>query len=518
MNRFAFCLFAAAFGLAVPSFAVDKSAYKWEKTTFLAPGVGLSKCSFTEPRLLRVVAVHIDLKKSQVAFTGTGRAKDWDKPLEDDGAGGLLNARTKENFPPELCKVRVEGETVTSFFKRMDATAEHEALIAFPTRGTRIPRFEHTYDPWGLYISDGVVVSDNAKNRSPIFVVRKDGTASIETTVVPAEYPDILVAHSGSSLIRRNGESLVGANRPGFSPRIGIGLTADKQQCYIVALDGGSPRYDGKDPRSSLYDLDEAFEALGVTDAMSFDVGVYTALVVRDPKTGEPMHVNPFGSGPESTLVETIIGIYRPVKGKAASAAAGVKPLAAPAAPAKTPEQISAKVQNVRLDAVKEKLTAAKTSPSETTLRGQFRVSVRSSQPRFKRPIANVVALFDIGGMWRYCDVILSDPETSAGRCLDPEHTVSQISTWSQDVTASEWRTVTYGDPKSGFFKRYGLDAEKAKLLCYRIEIWQNGVLVDSYDYGYRQAKRAGVPEDWYLKGKHPGAISYRWPPQPKAK
>lgn len=516
MNRVSFSFLAAILCMALPSVAVDKSAYKWEKTTFLAPGVGISKCTFGEPRLLRIVAIHIDLKKSQIAFTGTGRAKAWDSPLEDDGTG-LLNPRTKEPYDPELCKVRVEGETVTSFFKTVNATPGREALIAFPSRGTRFPRFKHTYDPWGLYISEGEIVSDCNKTRSPIFVVRKDGAASIETTVVPAEYPDILLAHSGSMLIRRNGECVLGENRLGFSARVGIGLTADKQQCYIIALDGGSTQYEPKS-RSSYYDLDEAFEALGVSDAMAFELGATTALIVRDPTSGEPLHLNPFGNKPDETIVETNIGIYRPVKGKAVSVAAGAKaaPAAAPTPAAKTPEQITAKIQNVRLDAAKEKLTAAKTSPSETTLRGQFHVSVRSSLPRFKRPVANVVALFDIDGSWRYCDVVLSDKETSAGLCLNREQTVARISKGQTDVTASDWRQLTYGDPKVGFFKQYRTD-EKAKLICYRVEIWQNGVLVDSYDSGYRQAKRQGVPEDWYIKGKHPGAISYRWPPAPKA-
>lgn len=509
MNRSFLAIIPAMFCLALPSYAVDKHAYKWEKTIPLAPGVGYSRCTLTEPRRLNIYAVHVDLKKAQIGFTGTGRAKDWGKALQDDGKS-LVHPTTKKPYDPELCKVRVEGESVTSFFKRMDATPGREALVAFASRGVRLPRFEHIFDPWGLYISDGEIVSDCAKNRSPIFVVHKDGTASIETTVVPAEYPNILLAHSGGLLLRRNGECLVGQDRPGFGPRLGLGLTADKQQLYIIALDGGLQTYDAQDPRSSYYDLNDVFEALGVTDAMNLESNHATALIIRDPKTGEPLHANALSNRPDSVTVETVIGLYRPVKDK--PSAAGAKAAPAPAAaPVKTPEQITAKIQNVRLDAFREK-----TAPVETTLRGQFRVSVRSSLPRFKRPVANVVALFDIGGMWRYCDVILGEQETSAGRCLDQEHTVSRVSTWYQDVTASEWRNLTYGDPKVGFFRRYGLDAEKAKLLCYRIEIWQNGVLVDSYDSGYRQAKRLGVPEDWYIKGKHPNAISYRWPPKAK--
>ena len=54
--------------------------------------------------------------------------------------------------------------------------------------------------------------------------------------------------------------------------------------------------------------------------------------------------------------------------------------------------------------------------------------------------------------------------------------------------------------------------------MAYRLEFWQNGALVTSYDVEKSPLKRLGVPEDWYIKGKHPGKISYIWPPPPAKK
>ena len=156
--------------------------------------------------------------------------------------------------------------------------------------------------------------------------------------------------------------------------------------------------------------------------------------------------------------------------------------------------------------------------PPELQLKGQVRMRVSSELPRFKRPILNVVGLFDIGGVWRYYDVIVTDQKTSGGGCLDQEHTIARVSQWQPEVGADSWSQPVFGDSKSGFFRGYHIDVAKAKLIAYRLEIWQNGALVTAYDSDKAALKRAGVPEDWYVKGKYGGKISYRWPPPPDKK
>ena len=45
--------------------------------------------------------------------------------------------------------------------------------------------------------------------------------------------------------------------------------------------------------------------------------------------------------------------------------------------------------------------------------------------------------------------------------------------------------------------------------------MWQNGGLVATNESDQRQLKKLGVPEDWHVKGKYAGKITYRWPPPP---
>ena len=182
---------------------------------------------------------------------------------------------------------------------------------------------------------------------------------------------------------------------------------------------------------------------------------------------------------------------------------------AAPAAEAApvAEAQVEAKIGAFRLSAVREK-----GPPPETLLRGQVKVAVTSSRARFKRPVFSVSALFDVGGVWRYYDAICLEQRTSKGPALGREQTLKRMSLKQPEVTASAWGQLVYGDSKEGFFRRCGIDYDGARLIAYRVEVWQNGVLVASADSDSSAAKRLGVPADWYLKGRHEGKMVYHWP------
>lgn len=510
MHRFLPIALTLAFFAVAGSAQAKRTDLKWTTPTNLTIGVEFSQCTIESPRLVRISAIHIDFKRAKIGFTGTGRTTGWGQPLEDDGTG-LLNPSTKEPYDKELTKIRVKGETVTDFFTRMDAAEDHEALIAFPSRGMRNPRFKSQFfDPWGLYISNGVVVSDGRINRRPIFVIRKDGTASIEEAIMPAEYPDILLAHSGNYLIRKNGNNVTDPNLLGYCARIAIGLSADKQHCYIVSYDSGTAAYE-KDTRSSYHDLNDIFEILGASDAMGFDGMRSTALVIRDPEKGGPRQLNLLKPSTNDTAtVETVIGVYKAAKGKTIAASQ-------PAADDdKSSDQVTAHLAQKSVSVLSPTLYKIRKT-SYTSLRGQIRVNLSTSQPRIRRPIAHVIGLFDVGGTWKCYDTVLTEQKTSEGPVLAGGQTAARLSQAQMEVTASDWRQPVYGDAKNGFFKKSRID-EKAKLLCYRIEIWQNGTLVDSYEYMPKSTKRLGVPDSWHIKGKHLTSMTYTWPPPPPPK
>lgn len=129
----------------------------------------------------------------------------------------------------------------------------------------------------------------------------------------------------------------------------------------------------------------------------------------------------------------------------------------------------------------------------------------------------NVIGLFDYNGTWRYYDVLCCDPNESYGILAVKQYTTQQYSNWQPEVDSETWKTIAIGSPKSAFFTGYGIP-DKAKLLLYRLEVWQGGKVIGEYESDPKAAKKLGLPDDWYVKGKHEGKIVYKYPPEEKKK
>ena len=184
-----------------------------------------------------------------------------------------------------------------------------------------------------------------------------------------------------------------------------------------------------------------------------------------------------------------------------------------PATAQKPPEQqVSGRFTRTRLAPL-----TAKGRPNQT-LSGRVVATFSSDQTRVKRPVLYIAALYDVDGMWRMYDVICSTPEVWYGHLLSQSQTPAQVSKWQMEISKDACNTVTFGDLRVGFFNDCGISSSRAKLIGYRLELWQNGGLVKSFDSAAHVVRRAGAPEDWHVKGKYPGKIVYRWPPPPPAK
>jgi hypothetical protein len=89
----------------------------------------------------------------------------------------------------------------------------------------------------------------------------------------------------------RNGQDVLGTQtvRPAFGeqrhPRTAIGWTADRRRLFIIVVDGRQPPYsDGM----SLPELIWAFRRLGAADALNFDGGGSTAVVIGGTLANRP--------------------------------------------------------------------------------------------------------------------------------------------------------------------------------------------------------------------------------------
>ena len=472
-----------------------------------APGVTLRESTVEKPRHLRLKALKIDLKTPGLKFTGTGRCPGWGEPLAE-----AKTLYVKDVKRPDAFK-RTALESTQSFFARCARPVAAggrglDMIAAFGMSQGDPPYSGGFARPNGIIISDGETVSA-APGGNVALVIRKDGRADIVQNLPAAEFADVDFARSGYSALRLNGQlATTSTSRRG---RTALGLTADRRWLYLVSADVEDESRCVSDGISNV-EFDYLMSLFSVADAVICGFGRNAEIVVRDAQNPAGRSLNGYAS--PAPMVQYNGGLYLERKAgapekpaKAEKPVKPVKPVTA-AKETKPSNPVEAKIVNGRLSMFKAK------PGNQSVLRGEVKISVRTDLPRIKRPMLNVIALFDIDGMWRWCDVLCSEPNQSYGSCLPREATPARYSSYQAEVSADAWDSVTFGNPKTSFFTGYAVP-EKAKLLLYRLEVWQDGKLLASQDSDRRLAKKLALPEDWYVKGKYPGKFSYRYPPPP---
>ena len=459
----------------------------WVQGESLAPGVATMTARVETPRKIRFFAVKVDMKTADIGFVATGRASGWGRPLEEaptiyDGHGEKI----------EPADVRTRRETPAEFLQK----GGKGALFAFATRATRHPYSGDFADPRGLFIANGVVVSNSRHGRGPVFAVRRGGELEIADRIMPAEVPDILFAQTGDVVIRRDGRDVVSPERRNVAPCLAVGLSADRKQLFVVTADDGERIAGGTG--ADYHDMNDALETLGASDAISFEhggaIGIFAA-----GKDGAPRQLNQLGPKPNAARVISCLGVTlgRP-KG------AGELP------PKVNPAQVKGALVMPKVTPMKGRNRGA-----ELTLGMQVKANLKGELPRIKRPVLSVSALFETDGLWRSYDVVLTDQKTPHGINISAEQTPAGVSEWQPEVTLKDWKSPVFGDAKHGLFKGCGISSSSAKLIAWRLELWQNGGLVAVCESDQKQLRKLGVPEDWHVKGKYAGKITYRWPPPP---
>ncbi len=466
---------------------------KWEKHSEVATGVRTAVGNFKPDGAneLRLSAVCIATKSPWLEFVGTGKSANWGKPMAD----------AKSLYDPKGVKIgdgliRVTRERTADFMAR----AGGDVVVAFPSSSLRPPWSGDFASPGGLVISGGEVVAENPVQR-PLLVVWKDGTVAIRTEpLARQDYGNVQVAHTGYDLIRWNGEDIVAPTRNTRAARLVAGVSADGSHLWIVEADDGAKL--GYGTGATYHDMNAVLSALGCDNGMCLAFSTECGVYVRD-KSGAVSMLNKVPGGAEPGRVATSIGVRVAKEPRHAAA----HPQAQKAAPTekKSPEQVDGKFMRTRLAPIKKK--------SGQTLGGQLTASLSSDLQRFRRPVLYVAALYDVDGMWRMYDVICTAQDTCFGHLMAKDQTPQQLSKGQPEVSRKAWDSPKFGNVRAGFFSDCSISPNRAKLIGYRLELWQNGGLVDSYDSNSSAVRRAGAPEDWYVKGKYSGRIIYRWPP-----
>ena len=188
-----------------------------------------------------------------------------------------------------------------------------------------------------------------------------------------------------------------------------------------------------------------------------------------------------------------------------------------------------AEVRNVRISSPKILLSREK-SESEVQVAGQFKVEMSFAKKTAKKPVVRLACLSEIDGALVANCIFLDKPGTGKGMNrseiagalklsgaeipwkerermqADP----SKFTPYLPEVVRETYVSAIYGtaDIRHGFF-RFGRSEKPPKVLLYRIEVWQNGVLAAKFDSSRTGLGAYDIPADWHEWKKYPQKFRY---------
>ena len=188
-----------------------------------------------------------------------------------------------------------------------------------------------------------------------------------------------------------------------------------------------------------------------------------------------------------------------------------------------------AEVRNVRISSPKILLSREK-SGSDVQVAGQFKVDMSFAKKTAKKPVVRLACLCEVNGALLANCIFLDKPDSSRGLprseiqaafksagvevpSKEREEMYSdpaRFTPYLSEVVRESYTAAIYGtaEMKHGFF-RLGRSEKIPKLLLYRIEVWQNGVMVASCDSPRTGLGSYDIPKDWYKWKKYPQKFKY---------
>ncbi len=294
MKRFYFFLL-----LSLTLFA-EEGKLDWNGAKELRKGLKLIRLELTEPRLMKVSIIRLDLTLPGLHITGTERDADWGKEMPD--------------CPGQI--IRTKRERTADFMRRMRKSRNEGGrgleMIVAANASPWVPwqkPFTHIYgDPVGLTIVDGVVVGDNNNGQNAIFVVWKNGKLDIMERVPKEQYEKILLAVSGFGICMKDGEERPdGPYEVPLMPRMVYGLSKKRHWLYLMTIDG---RQKDWSLGATGADIKRIMKQAGAWDVIDMDGGGSATLCWWEKSKNAPVVVNRQSSGGYTRPTGMNIGFY----------------------------------------------------------------------------------------------------------------------------------------------------------------------------------------------------------------
>ena len=185
-----------------------------------------------------------------------------------------------------------------------------------------------------------------------------------------------------------------------------------------------------------------------------------------------------------------------------------------------------AEISNVRFGASTLMAVKAKSGPA-TYLRGPLRVDMSFRENRVRKPLLRIACLCEVDGELVCCSGLWDKLNTNrrlgrseitkafkqAGIELTPKEREAamadpqKISPLLSEALKGAYQQASYGDKaeNGGFFRVNNL----SRVLLFRFELWQNGVMVGSRESSWSGLGKYELPKDWHVWKKYPQKFKY---------
>lgn len=193
-------------------------------------------------------------------------------------------------------------------------------------------------------------------------------------------------------------------------------------------------------------------------------------------------------------------------------------------------EKPKCEIRNVRISSPRLAVSRSRGSSSAAVATGQFGVEMSFARATVKKPVMRVVALCETGGALSIHAIFLDTPNSCNGMkradimrafkdngidipqkereaaYSDPVRFTPLL----PEVTKGAYAKTVYGtsETNKGFF-RLGRSTTMPKIIIWRIEVWQNGFLADSWESSKNGLGKYELPGDWYEWKKYPAKFKY---------
>ena len=201
-------------------------------------------------------------------------------------------------------------------------------------------------------------------------------------------------------------------------------------------------------------------------------------------------------------------------------------PVSRPSGAKATPH---AEIRNVRITPPRLAVSRPRVTAAPVVT-GQIRVDMSFAQQTARKPVLRLVCLCESGGELSVHTTFLDRPRTvegmkrseiaaaykAAGITVPPKEREAfftdpaKFTSHLQSVTKQAFASAVYGSAEvsRGFF-RLEKSTTTPKVLLTRVEIWQNGVLVATYESSRAGLGNFSIPTNWHRFKKYQDKFKY---------